>query len=82
MSSRDKTGLPPKVLAHFNIKYQMAFNLLIPDGYFKLRLVLSLKRRADVAHLFADRVPPQRVTILSIKLLGFLDGFGILIPNL
>ena len=61
----------------------MALHLLVPNnGQLAGGLVPGFKRRKDVAHLFADRIPPQRIPVFRIKSSCFSAHFRNLDPKL
>ena len=65
-----------KILPHFNIKYHVAVNLLIPRWYFIFVAFQYLKSNAYVTHFFVYSFPPQFIVIDSVKFYCFCNSFG------
>ena len=72
MASRDESSLSPKVLAKFDVKYDMTPHFLVANQIFHLSFI-DLECDPHILHLRHQRVPPQRVVILIVNLDRFLD---------
>ena len=64
-----------KILPHFNIKYHVAVNLLIPRWYLIFVAFEYIKSNAYVTHFFVYSLPPQFIVIDSVKFYRFCNSF-------
>ena len=61
-----KRSFQNKILPHLNIKYQIAFDILISWKVIDIWFLLGIKLRANFLHILTHRVPPQCIPILTV----------------
>ena len=76
MSPSYHPSFSSKILPHFDIKYHVAVDLLIPGWYFIFVAFEYLKSNSYVAHFFAYGFPPQFIVIGRVKSYCFCNSFG------
>jgi hypothetical protein len=68
----NKSGFASKVF-HFVVKYHMAGYLLVTNWH-RLPVKQDFEGDANVLHFLGNGISPEGITILLIKLKGFVDG--------
>ena len=63
-----RSGLSAKALTHINVEDQMTVDLLISWRYTGLWFLPGIKFRENVIHILAHWIPPQFITILTVKM--------------
>ncbi len=72
MPTSNKSGFASKIF-HFNVEYHMAGYLLVAN-WRRLPIKQDLKGNTNVLRFLGNGISLEGITILLIKLKGFIDG--------